>query len=110
MQSHISSPSPVAGLPPSPDLALTMNTMSSSRDLATDQTGSSNDLARVKPTWSSDFWWLLAVGLITVALCLPFIRYVGWLFDEGVFLHGAERMLRGDKLYLDFFEFLPPGG
>jgi hypothetical protein len=30
--------------------------------------------------------------------------------DEGVLLHGAERMLRGNILYVDFFEFLPPGG
>jgi hypothetical protein len=25
-------------------------------------------------------------------------------------LHGAERLLRGDRLYIDFFEFIPPGG
>ena len=30
--------------------------------------------------------------------------------DEGVLLHGAERMLRGSVLYADFFEILPPGG
>ena len=52
----------------------------------------------------------MAVGLITAALCAPFIRYVWLLGDEGVLLHGAERMLRGEKIYIDFFEFLPPGG
>lgn len=30
--------------------------------------------------------------------------------DEGVLLNGAERMFRGNTLYADFFEFLPPGG
>jgi hypothetical protein len=50
------------------------------------------------------------VGLVTAALCVPLIRYVWFLGDEGVLLHGAERMLRGEKIYMDFFEFLPPGG
>ena len=85
-----------------------MNDASSSR-LGTNQTSPADNLTRVKPTWSSDWWWLLAVGLIAVALCLPFTLYVFWLPDEGVMLHGAERMLRGDRIYLDFFEFLPPG-
>src|SRR5262249_23299446 len=30
--------------------------------------------------------------------------------DEGVWLHAAQRMLGGATLYLDFFEFVPPGG
>jgi len=85
-----------------------VNDASSSR-LGTNQTSPADNLTRVKPTWSSDWWWLLAVGLIAVALCLPFTLYVFWLPDEGVMLHGAERMLRGDRIYLDFFEFLPPG-
>jgi hypothetical protein len=32
------------------------------------------------------------------------------LGDEGILLQGADRLLRGEKLYLDFFEVLPPGG
>lgn len=55
-------------------------------------------------------WPLPLVALITVAICLPFLRTIFSLGDEGVLLHGAERMLRGDRLYADFFEFLPPGG
>jgi hypothetical protein len=47
--------------------------------------------------------------LVTAALCAPFFRYVFWLGDEGVVVHGAERVLRGEALYRDFFEFLPPG-
>ena len=54
--------------------------------------------------------WLLLVILVSALLCLPFIRTVFVLGDEGVLLHGADRMLRGDRLYADFFEFLPPGG
>jgi hypothetical protein len=33
---------------------------------------------------------------------------VRW-WDEGIFLLGAQRLLHGDRLYADFFEFLPPG-
>jgi hypothetical protein len=50
------------------------------------------------------------VGLIAAVLCLPFIRINVGITDEGVLLNGAERMLRGSRLYADFFEFLPPGG
>src|SRR5205823_1973617 len=56
-----------------------------------------------------DRWWLLLVAVIAAVLCLPFARIVG-LGDEGVLLHGAERMLRGSRLYADFFEIQPPGG
>ncbi len=52
---------------------------------------------------------LYGVALIAVAVCAPFFRYVQWLGDEGVFLHAAARMLGGEVLYRDFFEFLPPG-
>jgi hypothetical protein len=55
-------------------------------------------------------WWLLGVALVTAALCLPFLRAIFWLGDEGILLHGAARMLDGQRLYSDFFEFLPPGG
>ena len=58
---------------------------------------------------SSSRWWLLLVGLTAGVLCVPFIRTVA-IGDEGVLLTGAERMLRGSRLYADFFEFLPPGG
>ena len=42
---------------------------------------------------------------------MPFFRTVFEVdIDEGILLNGAERMLRGSRLYADFFEFLPPGG
>ena len=59
--------------------------------------------------WAS-FYWLSFVGLTVFMLCLPFMRSVFGLGDEGVLLHGAERLLAGRRLYIDFFEFLPPGG
>jgi hypothetical protein len=43
-------------------------------------------------------------------LCLPFMRSIFGLGDEGILLHGAEQLLRGRRLYVDFFEILPPGG
>ena len=53
-------------------------------------------------------FWLLLVLVVSVLLSAPFIitpRY----WDEGIYLLGAERLLHGDRLYADFFEFLPPG-
>ena len=53
---------------------------------------------------------LVAVALLTGLSCLPFLRIVFLLGDEGVLLQGADRLLRGERLYREFFEFLPPGG
>jgi hypothetical protein len=53
-------------------------------------------------------FWLLLVLVVSVLLTAPFIITVRW-WDEGIFLLGAERLLHGDRLYADFFEFLPPG-
>jgi hypothetical protein len=61
-------------------------------------------------TNSSRFWWLLLVGMITTLLCAPFFRIIyGTGGDEGIFLHGAELMLQGKRLYADFLGILPPG-
>src|SRR5215472_8091352 len=53
-------------------------------------------------------FWLLLVLVVSVLLTAPFIITYRW-WDEGIFLLGAERLLHGDRLYADFFEFLPPG-
>jgi hypothetical protein len=50
------------------------------------------------------------VGLVAATLCAPFFRSIFALSDEGVLLHGADRILHGYRLYVDFFELLPPGG
>jgi hypothetical protein len=63
----------------------------------------------VRGSSSSSRWWLLLVAAFATLLCLPFVRAVG-ISDEGLYLHGAERLLGGSKLYADFFEYLPPGG
>lgn len=52
----------------------------------------------------------VVVGLAAAALCAPFLHTLFWLADEGVLLNGAVRILHGSRLYVDFFEFLPPGG
>ena len=74
-----------------------------------DQPAFSDDPLHQAPERWGSYWWLLLVGLIAAVLCLPFFR-VTYLGDEGIYLYGAERMIRGSRLYADFFEFLPPGG
>jgi hypothetical protein len=45
-----------------------------------------------------------------VLLCLPFLRAVYWLGDEGILLRGAAVLAAGGKIYTDFFAFYPPAG
>lgn len=58
----------------------------------------------------ADAWSALMVAVVAASLCLPFLHSVYWLGDEGVLLGGGERLLHGEHLYRDFFEFLPPAG
>jgi hypothetical protein len=49
--------------------------------------------------------------IFTIGASFPFFRVIfGLGGDEGVLLNGAIRLLEGQKIYIDFFEFLPPGG
>lgn len=64
----------------------------------------------LEPNRSSDNWWLLLVALVAGATCAPFLHTIYGLGDEGMLLRGAERILNGSRLYVDFWEFLPPGG
>ncbi|BDD67189.1 hypothetical protein Sj15T_22100 [Sphingobium sp. TA15] len=52
----------------------------------------------------------LLVMIATALLCLPFTRSIWLLADEGIWLHAAQRMIGGQALYRDFFEFHPPLG
>lgn len=52
----------------------------------------------------------LIVAVLSALASLPFIDTVWLLADEGIWLHAAQRMLRGQALYRDFFEFHPPVG
>src|SRR6478752_5966130 len=53
---------------------------------------------------------LVVVAVLSGLSCLPFLRSIFWFGDEGLLLQGADRLLRGERLYRDFFAFLPPGG
>lgn len=58
---------------------------------------------------ASERW--IAAGLFVLAclyLC-AFRRFMLLDPDEGIVLQGAERILRGEVLYRDFFSFLTPG-
>src|SRR5450755_4173052 len=88
-----------------------INTDSNSEtDAKNESIASPNNLTLRWPSSWKGFWWLLAVGSVAAMLCMPFIRSVYSLGDEGVLLNGATQLLRGSKLYVDFFEFIPPGG
>ena len=47
--------------------------------------------------------WLLSVAIVTAVLCLPFLRAIYLLMDEGMLLHGAVRLLDGKRLYALLF-------
>ncbi len=51
----------------------------------------------------------LPVALAACMICLPLLRHVYSFGDEGVSLDAADRLAGGERLYADFFEFLPPG-
>ena len=88
-----------------------MNTVSGpASHLTAKQENPADDNAGRGGPVSPDFRWLVFVALATALLCLPFLRTIYAASDEGVLLNGADRILRGDRLYTDFFEFIPPGG
>jgi 4-amino-4-deoxy-L-arabinose transferase-like glycosyltransferase len=49
------------------------------------------------------------VFLVSVVYLCIFLRYTTIEPDEGIILQGAQRILRGEVLYRDFFSFLTPG-
>jgi len=51
---------------------------------------------------------ILLFACTWIYLCL-FRRYTGLDPDEGIILQGAQRILRGEVLYRDFFSFYTPG-
>jgi hypothetical protein len=50
----------------------------------------------------------LVMAVVAITICLPFSNSVWLLADEGIWLHAAQRMLDGQTVYRDFFEFHPP--
>jgi Dolichyl-phosphate-mannose-protein mannosyltransferase len=87
-----------------------MKTPNSSRTQAGSERPVYRDDVMGRPADWAGLCWLLFVGSTVFVLCLPFMHSIFGLGDEGVLLHGAERLLRGQRLYVDFFEFHPPGG
>jgi Dolichyl-phosphate-mannose-protein mannosyltransferase len=56
--------------------------------------------------------WLPALALVTAVTSLLLWLYGDLLVftnDEGILLEAAQRMLRGQKLYVDFFGYMSPG-
>ena len=78
-------------------------------DIGRPPSTTSDDQARDSVGRLSTVGWLALVVLVAFLLCAPFFRFLFYLGDEGVPLRGAELLLRGQRLYADFFEFLPPG-
>jgi len=64
-----------------------------------------NERAPQRPGSTAD---AAIVAIACALLCLPFLRSIHWLGDEGVFLRAAMLLNNGKTLYTDFFEFHPP--
>jgi 4-amino-4-deoxy-L-arabinose transferase-like glycosyltransferase len=56
-----------------------------------------------------DRYCAIAIFLVTIAYVYLFRRYTSIEPDEGIVLQGAQRILRGELLYRDFFSFFTPG-
>src|SRR5947208_9206485 len=52
---------------------------------------------------------VLLLFLVSFTYLLIFRRYTAMEPDEGIILQGAQRILRGDVLYRDFFSYFTPG-
>jgi 4-amino-4-deoxy-L-arabinose transferase-like glycosyltransferase len=57
----------------------------------------------------SERWIALLIFLLTAAYLFLFRRFSTMDPDEGIILQGAQRILRGEVLYRDFFSFFTPG-
>jgi len=64
------------------------------------------------PTQSNRPDWLLAAVVFTVVAAIAWLLWANRFFlslDEGIYLAGAERILRGQAPYRDFFAITGPG-
>src|SRR5712692_10156548 len=50
-----------------------------------------------------------AIFAVTLAYLWIFRRYTSMEPDEGIVLEGAQRILRGEVLYRDYFSYFTPG-
>src|SRR5690349_19665203 len=51
----------------------------------------------------------VVIFALTLAYLWIFRRYTSMEPDEGIVLEGAQRILRGELLYRDFFSYFTPG-
>ncbi len=51
----------------------------------------------------------LPISLAACLICLPLMSHLNSFGDEGIPLNAADHLTGGERLYVDFFEFLPPG-
>ena len=58
---------------------------------------------------ANDRWIAATIFAATVAYLWIFRRYTSMEPDEGIILEGAQRILRGEVLYRDFFSYFTPG-
>lgn len=63
----------------------------------------------IPETSPAERWAAILVFVLSFAYLLLFVRYTSIEPDEGILLQGAQRILRGEVLYRDFFSFLTPG-
>ena len=56
-----------------------------------------------------DRWIAFGIFVLSLLYLLPFRRFTSMEPDEGIILQGAERILRGEVLYRDFFSYFTPG-
>src|SRR5262245_25784896 len=90
-----------------------INTDSQSRawvKLAVVSTGeASNKSIFVPELQPKERWIALMIFLLTASYLFLFRRFSTMDPDEGIILQGAQRILRGEVLYRDFFSFFTPG-
>src|SRR5437899_1314572 len=64
---------------------------------------------RVREHFSRDRQIALFIFLSSLGYLLLFRRYTTMEPDEGIVLQGAQRILRGQVVYRDFFSYFTPG-
>src|SRR6185437_10625882 len=85
--------------------------MSLASEFSVDNTRRTTPFMKIPQGRSSPFDSVIASAVFLACLgylCL-FLRYSSLELDEGIVLQGAERVLRGQIPYRDFFTFYTPG-
>lgn len=67
-----------------------------------------NEPSTTQP-WIAEPGIAAAIFAVTLAYLWIFRRYTSMEPDEGIVLEGAQRILRGEVLYRDFFSYFTPG-